>query len=581
MAPRALAVGLMLLGLSCSSALAAPGDLDPTFSGDGKLAIDLGGEDVAQDVAIQPNGRIVVGGYGWSEEETTDIATARLTATGAFDGSFNGDGLARYEADGAQQGNALALQADGKVVIAGSYGAGPPSALAVRFGSDGELDADFGSFGSALPWTGAARDVVVQADGKLVLAGEVIIGTDIDFALGRLLTSGGFDPDFNSGAPAAFGSPPPDMVGDRGQAVALQPEGLLVVGLGNGDWKVGRRLSTGAVDPVAGPNLGTFDIGGNDAANDVLVQPDGKVLIVGGGGAGRSVFFALRFVTNFSDPDFCVAPRDCNGRAAIDMGGVNFANAAALQPDGKILLAGTASPQGSQGTIAVARLLPNGLPDTSFAGDGKAYVDVGGVAEATGIAVQRDGGIVVVGSGRPGSKTEADIVVARLQGDRGPGGGPGGGGGGRGGPGSRQLRCSGKLATLVGTRGKDRLRGSRRADVIVALGGNDSVKAGGGNDLVCGGSGNDKLAGEGGKDRLLGEAGRDTLGGGPGNDRLGGGAGNDRLGGGPGSDALAGDSGADRLLGDAGRDRLSGGAGRGDVCAGGPGKDRAACERGA
>ena len=75
----------------------------------------------------------------------------------------------------------------------------------------------------------------------------------------------------------------------------------------------------------------------------------------------------------------------------------------------------------------------------------------------------------------------------------------------------------------MGTRGDDRLRGTPRADVIVALGGDDRVQAGGGNDRVCGGNGNDRLLGGPGNDRLFGQLGRDVLVGGPASDRLAGG----------------------------------------------------------
>jgi Tol biopolymer transport system component len=73
----------------------------------------------------------------------------------------------------------------------------------------------------------------------------------------------------------------------------------------------------------------------------------------------------------------------------------------------------------------------------------------------------------------------------------------------------RAPRCAGRRATIVGTPGRDRLRGTRRADVIVALGGNDRVTAGRGRDLVCGGRGNDRLFGGRGRDRLIGGPGRD------------------------------------------------------------------------
>lgn len=110
------------------------------------------------------------------------------------------------------------------------------------------------------------------------------------------------------------------------------------------------------------------------------------------------------------------------------------------------------------------------------------------------------------------------------------------------------IRCGGRTATIVGTRGADVLRGTRGADVIAGLGGDDRISGGGGNDVICGGAGHDRLVGGPGSDRLLGGAGADRLVGGRGNDRLLGGDGRDRLDGGPGDDALLGGSGSDTAL---------------------------------
>jgi Ca2+-binding RTX toxin-like protein len=95
-------------------------------------------------------------------------------------------------------------------------------------------------------------------------------------------------------------------------------------------------------------------------------------------------------------------------------------------------------------------------------------------------------------------------------------------------PGKACGSCSGKRATLTGSKGKDTLVGTKGADVIAGLGGSDVIKGVGGNDLLCGGRGNDRLLGGRGKDTLLGQAGRDLLKGGLGRDRLKGGPGKDR-----------------------------------------------------
>jgi Ca2+-binding RTX toxin-like protein len=80
--------------------------------------------------------------------------------------------------------------------------------------------------------------------------------------------------------------------------------------------------------------------------------------------------------------------------------------------------------------------------------------------------------------------------------------------------------CQGRAATIIGTAGRDVLRGTPRADVIVALGGNDVVRGLGGNDRICAGAGNDRVVGGAGTDRLLGGAGKDLLVGGAGKDLL-------------------------------------------------------------
>ncbi len=111
-------------------------------------------------------------------------------------------------------------------------------------------------------------------------------------------------------------------------------------------------------------------------------------------------------------------------------------------------------------------------------------------------------------------------------------------------PPQRRRRCSGKQATIVGTRNADTLKGTRGKDVIVGLGGADRIFGLGGKDIVCAGNGKDKVSG------------------GAGNDRLNGNGGNDRLLGGVGKDTLLGGKGKDTLLGGLGLDALRGGAGQ-------------------
>jgi Ca2+-binding RTX toxin-like protein len=98
--------------------------------------------------------------------------------------------------------------------------------------------------------------------------------------------------------------------------------------------------------------------------------------------------------------------------------------------------------------------------------------------------------------------------------------------------------CAGRVATIGGTAGADRLAGTRGNDVIVGGAGNDRIRAGAGNDLVCGGPGNDRIFGGPGNDRIFGGPGNDVLFGGPGNDRIYPGPGRDHVFAGPGNDFI-------------------------------------------
>jgi uncharacterized delta-60 repeat protein len=287
----------------------------------------------------------------------------------------------------------------------------------------------------------------------------------------------------------------------------------------------------------------------------VVIEPGGKLDVAGSGSAAAKTFALTRLTANGAlDPSL-------NGNTTVDadFGADAAAYAVALQANGKILLAGEASQ-----AFAIARFQPGGSPDTTFGPGGKRTVSFPGTpAQGQAMALQPDGKIVVAGYLGTGAASGA---VIRLQGDsRSEGGGPGGGGAGGGK--AKVYRCAGKRATIVGTNKRNRLRGTKRADVIVGLGGNDTIVGLGGNDIVCAGSGNDKVSGGKGNDKEYGGSGNDKLTGDAGKDTVSGDAGNDTESGGPGNDRVLGGSGKDKLNGSGGRDLLNGGGGK-DKCAG-------------
>lgn len=236
----ALLVGA--LAALAGPALAAPGDLDPTFGGDG-LWTSLAAKLTARDVLVQPDGSIVVVG---GQNEAFSIT--QLTGDGASDatsGVFPGPTAQAY---------AVARQADGKVVVVGRTEA--KLAVVRVAGTPLLTDSSFAGTGIKVVDLGAAAqpdaDVVVQPDGRIVAVGSSGAPNQ-DVAVVRLGPDGQLDPSFGGDGIVAidFGS-----TAEEGHAVALQPDGKLVVaGSAGSDMAVARLLPDGSLDP-------SFDLDG-------------------------------------------------------------------------------------------------------------------------------------------------------------------------------------------------------------------------------------------------------------------------------------------------------------------------------
>jgi uncharacterized delta-60 repeat protein len=525
------ALTLATLALSSGVALAAAGDLDPTFDGDGKRVLPFYG--YPKEVLVQPDGKIVV--VAW-DPTGSDFVMWRLHPGGSLDDTFDGDGTAIADFGGQDRAGAAALQPDGKIVVAGSTNVSSFADMAVaRFDTDGSLDETFAPGGgdgdgkeiiTGSSQTSVAK-VVIQPDGGIALAGSASSG-DWNFSITRLKPGG--SPDGTAFEPADFGGR--DLVA----SAALAPDGGIVVagstdGPGDQDVAVARYRPGGSLDKtLAGTGKTTFGSEAWDEPTAVVVQPDGKIVVAGFAGDGDPRTVATRLDHSGTlDASFGAA-----GTATADFVGKDGAAAAALQPDGKILLAGWTS---ADYLVAAARLDSTGALDAGFGTGGKTTFGFGEpTAAVTAAALQPDGKLLVAGA--IAQDMLPKIALARLQADPPPGAdvvddpvvGPVGGGpdGGEAGEPAPVRRCAGKRATIVGTARGETLRGTAGADVIVALAGNDRVLGRGARDVVCGGAGNDRLNGGRGRDALSGGAGRDSLIGGPAKDRCTGGRGRDR-----------------------------------------------------
>jgi uncharacterized delta-60 repeat protein len=199
----------ILLSVS-GAASAAPGDLDPTFGEDGRVFFGLGDDSSLSpsDMLIQPDDKIVIAGLTPSlgSEAVRDVVVARFNSDGTLDTTFNRVGYKLLPAPlgNATIGGPIARQSDGKLIVTAtaSVAAGDRDFLLVRLQPDGSIDTSFGTEGATTVSFGSGLDhvfrVAVQPDGRIVIAGTANAGGVSDFAAARLMASGSLDPSFGA-----------------------------------------------------------------------------------------------------------------------------------------------------------------------------------------------------------------------------------------------------------------------------------------------------------------------------------------------------------------------------------------------
>jgi len=417
----AIVVALVVLVLGGGTALAGAGSLDTSFSFGGKVTTPIGsGTDVAQAVALQPDGKIVAAGNSISGF-TDRFALARYNPNGSLDTSFDGDGkLTTAIGSGNENAYAVAIQPDGKIVAAGysSNGSDYDFALA-RYNANGSLDTSFDGDGKQTTAIGGSDDVAfavaLQPDGKIVAAGQSFNGSNDDFALARYNANGSLDTSFDGDGKqtTAIGSG-----NENAYAVAIQPDGKIVAAgrSSNGsddDLALVRYNANGSLDSsFDGDGKQTTAFGsGNDDAYAVAIQPDGKIVAAGYGLVGSVSEFAL---ARYNPDGSLDSSFDGDGKQTTAIGSGDAAYAVAIQPDGKIVAAGN-SFNGSDVDFGVARYNPNGSLDIGFGGGGELTTQIGsGNDFGAAAALQPDGRIVVAGSSSNGS--DYDFALARYDG---------------------------------------------------------------------------------------------------------------------------------------------------------------------
>lgn len=351
------------------------GVLDPTFGTGGRVTTDFGGSDLATAVTVQPDGRIVVVGRSGNAFGIS-FAIARYQPNGALDAAFGTGGmiLVRITPSSIDRASAVALQADGSILVAGDTfpGGGEPLHWAVvRFTPNGALDPAFGSGGKKVVSFGFgatdfATAIAVQPDQSIVVGGSsLLFGGSWDFGVARLLPNGSLDPGFGSAGLARA-----DILqgsDDQVSGLVLQADGRIVLAgttrdapsVQNGDFVLVRWNMNGAIDGSfggAGNGIARTTFGsGSEDSGLALAQQNGKLLVAGFTTASGTRDFALaRFTTaGLLDPTFGTA---ATGRVTTPFGGASdeTAYAISVSPAGRPVAAGSTTQNGTS-DFALAR----------------------------------------------------------------------------------------------------------------------------------------------------------------------------------------------------------------------------------
>ncbi len=407
-----LLVNIMLYGQD--------GALDVTFDADGKVTTSIGsGEDEGYAIAIQSDDKIVVAGYS-NNGSDDDFALVRYNANGSLDNTFGSGGkVTTAIGTDDEQGYGVAIQTDGKIVVVGySYNGSNRDFAVVRYNTNGSLDNTFGSGGKVTTAIGTSHDcaesVEIQTDGKIVVAGYSRNGSIYNFALVRYNANGSLDNTFGSGGKVTTAIGTDD---DYGESVAIQSDGRIVVAGYSYDGSVYdfalvRYNVNGSLD-------NTFGSGG--IVVEAIGAADDYAKSVAIQADGKIVVAGYSY--NGTNDNFVAVRYLSNGILdnSFDSDGVvitgvrtgyDYAYSIAIQANGKIIVAGSSYESGNF-DIGVVRYNDDGSLDENFDLDGKVTTPIGTSHDSVeSVAIQSDGKIVVAGYTNNGSNN--DFVVVRY-----------------------------------------------------------------------------------------------------------------------------------------------------------------------
>jgi len=393
---------------------------DESFGTDGVVVFDRGLIDRGRGVVTDASGRVLVAGRCWNGSNY-DMFIAAFNADGSPDTSFGTNGVAVYDSGAQDLGESIALDASGRILVAGRSNQGGDYDIAVlRYSAGGVLDTGFGTGGVAWYDSGNGNDdgnaVLSDASGGILVAGAVNNGTDVDAAVLRFSSGGVLDTTFGSSGAASYEG---GSGNDYAESIAIDASGrILAAGYSwNGsdnDLLILRFSSTGAPDTGFGTaGAVKYDRGyGSDDGFAVMQDAAGRIFAVGlsaNTGGNNDMAIWCYDASGSLDPSF-----GTNGTVFYDEGnGDDYAYAAALDEQGKIFATGGSAKTGGSDNMIIWRYDQNGNLDTSFGANGMVVYEKGKKEEGNALALDASGKVLAVGDSDFSSPV--DTVILRIK----------------------------------------------------------------------------------------------------------------------------------------------------------------------
>ncbi|MDI1433865.1 hypothetical protein QHF89_30480, partial [Polyangium sorediatum] len=403
------------------------GTLDTSFGEGGKVLATTRSRASVHGVIVAPNGDILAAGMATPQIGMNRMLVARFDATGKPVASFGEGGLAL----GAQgTAFAIALQPDGKIVVAGQGGwYAPYKHLVQRFLADGSVDTTFGEAGAVeTPFDNGSfpSAVALTSEGKIVLCGRN--GNDSGTALVRLLPNGALDPSFDEDGILVTSLVGPYnyatwTIASAGSICAVAPDGkILVAGGTMGSTAVLRLDTSGTADTTYGEGDGLATVsdaaGGSGTAESLQLQPDGSAFVVFRSKSSYAV-------AHFAADGTLDANYGTGGLAQLPKQGA--VRDITVAPDGSVVAAGRQTFPTVGATLT--RLAPLGVPDTAYGGPGGVGTLQSGATWDLAVSVKLGADGKIVSAGATGSFTDlTNAMITRHLPDGTPDAGFGAGG---------------------------------------------------------------------------------------------------------------------------------------------------------